>query len=149
MLLIELCYVHTMHPGHASQIQRQLRSQAAAPCRILQDADRADDVRWLPGAKLNIAESALWGREDSAPALALCWAEELAPQSMHSVTWADLRAQSILVASALQAQGLQPGQSCPAYAGCADLSCALSVFQAAQPSVRLFGPPDKPCPPEG
>ena len=76
---------------------------------MLQDADRADDVRWLPGAKLNIAESALWGRDDSAKAL--CWADESASQSVHSMTWADLRAQSSAVAAALQAQGLQPGQN--------------------------------------
>ena len=89
---------------------------------MLQDADRADDVRWLPGAKLNIAESALWGRDDSAKAL--CWADESAPQSVHSMTWADLRAQSSAVAAALQAQGLQPGDNCFCFGQMVDLGYA-------------------------
>lgn len=45
---------------------------------MLESASNPDDCRWLPGARLNIAESALCVRDPDAPAL--LWAEEEAPE---------------------------------------------------------------------
>ena len=104
--------------------------------RMLQEAARADDIRWLPGARLNIAESALWGRDDSAPALR--WADESSPQRVPSMTWAELRVRSVAVACALQAQGLQPGACtpesvpCPAWCHCCRGYCCYASTSNCQ-----------------
>ena len=44
---------------------------------MLEAASSPDDCRWLPGARLNVAESALCARAPDAPGL--LWGEEAAP----------------------------------------------------------------------
>lgn len=66
-----------------------------------------DDVRWLPGARLNIAESALCVRDQDAPAL--LWAEEEAPEVIHTLTLGELRLQAGRFAAALSAAGFTAG----------------------------------------
>ena len=75
--------------------------------RILQQASNPDDMRWLPGARLNIAESALCVRDQDAPAL--LWAEEETPQLVRALTLGELRLRSEHFAAALRAAGHTPG----------------------------------------
>eukprot|EP00891_Asterochloris_glomerata_P007518 jgi/Astpho2/7518/Aster-02084 len=79
------------------------------PDKILQSAQNPDECHWLPGARLNIAESALSARDPDAPAVV--WAEEGHPQCVHSLTLGQLRRRSVRVAVALKAAGIQPGQA--------------------------------------
>ena len=76
-------------------------------CRILQAACNPDECRWLHGARLNIAESALSARDPDAPAVV--WAEEGHPESVHSLTLGQLRQRCVRVAVALKSAGIQPG----------------------------------------
>ncbi len=62
---------------HHNARGRQCGAVARA-CRMLEAAASPDDCRWLPGARLNIAESALCARDEDAPAL--LWAEEESPE---------------------------------------------------------------------
>lgn len=78
------------------------------PCRILQNDPNPDAARWLPGARLNIAECALCCRDPDAAAL--LWAEEGAPDVLRRVTLRSLRASSFRVAAALWAAGFRPGE---------------------------------------
>lgn len=91
-----------VHAAFAQNLRRQLQ------CRILQSARNPDECRWLPGARLNIAESALSARDPDAPAVV--WAEEGHPQCVHSLTLGQLRRRSVRVAVALKAAGIQPGE---------------------------------------
>lgn len=79
----------------------------ACTSRILQSASDPDDVRWLPGAQLNIAESALCVRDQDAPAL--LWAEEEAPDQIRALTLGELRLRAQRFAAALRAAGYTPG----------------------------------------
>ena len=71
-------------------------------------ASNPDDVSWLPGARLNIAESALNGRDPDAPAL--IWAIEEAPDTLHTLSLGELRAQAVHFAASLHAAGFSPGK---------------------------------------
>ncbi len=78
------------------------------PSRALQrHPASADDCRWLPGARLNIAECCLVGRDPDRPAIV--WAEEGRPEVVQSVTLGELSRRSAHVAEALRAAGLRPG----------------------------------------
>jgi hypothetical protein len=74
---------------------------------MLQGASTPDDMRWLPGARLNIAESALCVRDPDAPAL--LWADEGAPDVVRSMTLGELRLRAQHFAAALAAAGHSPG----------------------------------------
>lgn len=74
---------------------------------MLQRANSPDDMRWLPGARLNIAESALCMRDPDAPAM--LWADEDAPDVVHSMTLGELRQRAQHFAAALSAAGHSPG----------------------------------------
>ncbi|CAL8471383.1 g10925 [Coccomyxa elongata] len=120
------------------------------PSRILQSASNPDDVRWLPGAQLNIAESALCVRDQDAPAL--LWAQEEAPDQICALTLGELRLRTQRFAAALRLAGHTPGQAIAidmpmtveavvAYfgivlAGCAAVSIADS-FAPAEIAMRL------------
>ncbi|EIE19718.1 acetyl-CoA synthetase-like protein, partial [Coccomyxa subellipsoidea C-169] len=120
------------------------------PSRIFEHASNPDDMRWLPGARLNIAESALCVRDQDAPAL--LWAEEESPDIIHALTLGELRLRAQHFAAALRAAGHTPGQAIAidmpmtveavvAYfgivlAGCAAVSIADS-FAAAEIAMRL------------
>lgn len=75
---------------------------------MLQGSPDPDSVRWLPGARLNIAECALSGRDPDAAAV--LWAPEGAPQDLRSMTLGQLRRRASRVAAALRAAGYQPGE---------------------------------------
>jgi hypothetical protein len=75
--------------------------------RILQRASNPDDMLWLPGARMNIAESVLCVRDQDAPAL--LWAEEESPQLVHALTLGELRLRAQHFAAALRAAGHTPG----------------------------------------
>ncbi|KAK9802017.1 hypothetical protein WJX73_001758 [Symbiochloris irregularis] len=77
------------------------------PSRMLQPASKPEDVRWLPGARLNIADSAICTRDPDL--VALVWADEAMPQHVHTLTRGQLRWQSLEVAAALRHMNLQPG----------------------------------------
>lgn len=78
-------------------------------CRIFQSASSPDGVRWLPGAKLNIAETALCN--SSPEAIAIVWADESSPYQLATVSWSQLKHRCQLVAAALVAAGFKPGMS--------------------------------------
>jgi acyl-coenzyme A synthetase/AMP-(fatty) acid ligase len=71
-------------------------------------ASNPDNVSWLPGAQLNIAESALTGRDPDAPAL--IWATEEAPETLHTLSLGTLCAQAMHFAASLHAAGFLPGK---------------------------------------
>lgn len=70
----------------------------------------ADEDIWLPGARLNIAESCFEGRDPDAPALV--WADEASPRAIHTTSLGSLRLQSFHVAASLQQLGIRPGTMC-------------------------------------
>lgn len=76
--------------------------------RIFEHASNPDDMRWLPEARLNIAESALCVRDQDAPAL--LWAEEESPDIIHALTLGELRLRAQHFAAALRAAGHTPGR---------------------------------------
>ena len=75
--------------------------------RMLQTAANPDDIRWLPGARLNVAESALCVRDPDAPAV--IWATEEAPDVLHTLSLGELRREAMRFAAALRAAGFSPG----------------------------------------
>lgn len=75
---------------------------------MLQTARNPDDVRWLPGAQLNIAESVLNMRDPDAPAL--IWAAEEAPDTLHTLSLGELRREATRFAAALRNAGFSPGE---------------------------------------
>lgn len=80
------------------------------PSHVLSaNADDPDMVRWLPGARLNIAECALSGHDPDRPAI--LWASESDPTAVRTVTRAELARQAQHVADALRSWGISPGDS--------------------------------------
>jgi hypothetical protein len=79
--------------------------------RILERAANPDDMRWLPHARLNIAESALAARDQDAPAL--LWADEAAPDAVRALTLWELRLRAQRFAAALGAASFAPGAATP------------------------------------
>lgn len=77
---------------------------------MLEHGPDADRCIWLPGARFNAAECALAGRD--ADRTAIVWADEAAPQQLHSMTLDQLATRCAHVAAALRAMGLQPGKCC-------------------------------------
>ena len=75
--------------------------------RMLQPHDEPEKLRWLPGARLNIAECALRGWDPDAPALV--WAAEGAPERLRALTLDQLRRRAYTVASSLRSCGYRPG----------------------------------------
>lgn len=70
-----------------------------------------DQVRWFPGARMNVAECALLGRGSDVEA-AIVWADEKSPKQLHIISRKDLRQRSLHVATALCMMGLHPGDGC-------------------------------------
>ncbi len=66
----------------------------------------AEEAQWLPGARFNIAESALRG-DDSRPAV--LWADEAAPATVRTLSLGQLRRQALAVAASLRASGYTSG----------------------------------------
>ncbi len=118
------------------------------PGAILDASDGAEQARWLPGARLNIAESCFARRDWTAPAI--IWQAEGGP--LRRMTVEELYAASTRVARALRADGFSPGdaiaidmpmtpESVVIYlgivlAGCAVVSIADS-FAAEEIATRL------------
>ena len=101
-LLYELCL---MGPARRDSLCLMKLSQ----CRMLQTARNPDDIRWLPGARMNIAQSALSMRDPDAPAL--IWAAEEAPDALHTLSLGELRSEALRFAAALRKAGFSPGES--------------------------------------
>lgn len=80
---------------------------AGAHCRMLQTARNPDDIRWLPGARMNIAESALSMRDPDAPAL--IWAAEEAPAALRTLSLGELRREALRFSAALRRAGFSAG----------------------------------------
>ena len=89
---------------------------AELDCRILQTARNPDDVRWLPRARMNIAESALSMRDPDAPAL--IWAAEEAPDTLHTLSLGELRREALRFSAALRKAGFSPGEAMTRKATC-------------------------------
>lgn len=70
-------------------------------------AENPDQIRWLPEARLNIAEAAVCSRPESATAI--IWADEAAPDQLSSMTLGELKSQCQHVAAALHAAGYTAG----------------------------------------
>jgi hypothetical protein len=79
------------------------------PHRVLELGPDPDTCVWLPGARLNIAECALTGRDPDSPAVV--WADESDPGTLHSWTYAQLADRSAHIAEGLRAMGMQPGDA--------------------------------------
>ncbi len=77
---------------------------------MLQTADNPDEIRWLPGARFNIAEAALCTRPAASPAIV--WADESLPSQLARVSLGQLKQRCQHVAAALAAAGFKPGE-CP------------------------------------
>ena len=74
---------------------------------MLERHDNPEKQRWLPGARLNIAECALTGWDPDAPALV--WAAEDFPNRLHSLTLDQLRRRCYAFAASLCSCGYRPG----------------------------------------
>lgn len=81
------------------------------PYRVHERGKASDSGRWFPGARLNIAESALSRENAGNPAL--IWAEEQSPTRLQKMTLADLRQKCRQVAAQLQSMGIKPGKTNP------------------------------------
>lgn len=81
------------------------------PARILDrpPPDAPDAAVWLPGARLNAAACALYGRDDDAVAL-LC-ADEAAPARVATTRLGELKANAAAAGAALAAAGIRPRDS--------------------------------------
>jgi acetyl-CoA synthetase len=77
------------------------------PSAILEPDEDPSQARWLPGARLNIAESCFTGRDNSA--IAVIWADE--DGALQTLSLAELRRRANEVAWAIQASGLLPGDA--------------------------------------
>ena len=64
-------------------------------------------MRWLPGARLNIAETAL--ANSPGDRTAIVWADESAPSRLATVSWGELKQRCQHVAAALTAAACTPG----------------------------------------
>lgn len=121
------------------------------PTCILKDSkERPEDVVWLPGARLNIAEAALSGWDLDLPAIV--WADESLPDKIETLSRRDICFRVQHVANALKAWGLEAGdpvaidmamsvESVVAYlgvvlSGCTAVSIADS-FSSAEIATRL------------
>ncbi|KAL0031137.1 hypothetical protein WJX77_005362 [Trebouxia sp. C0004] len=120
------------------------------PTRMLQTADDPDEIRWLPGARFNIAAAALCTRHAASPAIV--WADESSPSQLARVSLGRLKQRCQQVAAALAAAGFRPGDAIAInmpmtveavviylgviYAGCAAVSIADS-FAPSEISTRL------------
>ncbi|DBA69755.1 TPA: hypothetical protein ACH3X2_012479 [Trebouxia sp. C0005] len=120
------------------------------PTRMLQTADNPDEIRWLPGARFNIAEAALCTRHAASPAIV--WADESSPSQLARVSLGQLKQRCQQLAAALAAAGFSPGDAIAInmpmtveavviylgiiYAGCAAVSIADS-FAPSEISTRL------------
>ncbi|MEL6349196.1 MAG: AMP-binding protein, partial [Myxococcota bacterium] len=78
------------------------------PSSILSVEDGVEQARWLPGARLNIAESCFRGRRADVPAL--IWRRE-GDETLGRMTIDALHQRSRTVAGALAALGHKPGQA--------------------------------------
>jgi acetoacetyl-CoA synthetase len=78
--------------------------------RVLADPTMPGAV-WFPGARLNYAEHAFRGKDDSA--VAIVHAGELRDQA--ELTWGELREQVRQIAGGLRALGVEPGDRVAAY----------------------------------
>ena len=65
---------------------------------MLQEQSNPDESRWFPGAKVNIALSALQCRKALPGKAAVIWADEDSPQQLHHVTLPALRSRALHVA---------------------------------------------------
>ncbi len=74
---------------------------------MLERHENPEKQRWLPGARLNIAECALTGWDPDAPAL--LWAAEGSPYRLHSLTLDQLRRRCHAFAASLHSSGYRPG----------------------------------------
>ncbi len=79
--------------------------------RMLEPHKTPEKQRWLPGARLNIAECALTGWDPDAPAL--LWAAEGFPDRLHSLTLDQLRRRCYSFAASLRSCGYRPGDGYP------------------------------------
>ncbi len=120
---------------------------AERPHRILDDSGGPANAVWLPGGRMNIAESCF---QADALALALVWAGS--DGELHRVSYGELRRLANRVAHGLQRLGLQPGDGVAVFmpmtarsvaiylgivlAGCVVVSIADS-FSAEQIQTRL------------
>ena len=77
---------------------------------MLQTADNPDEIRWLPGARFNIAEAALCTRPAASPAIV--WANESSPGQLARVSLGQLKQRCQQLAAALATAGFKPGV-CP------------------------------------
>jgi hypothetical protein len=78
---------------------------------MLDPHEEPEKLRWLPGARLNIAECALRGWDPDAPALV--WAAEGAPERLRALTLDQLRRRAYAVAASLRSCGYRPGDEAP------------------------------------
>lgn len=74
---------------------------------MVQMAENPDMIRWLPEARLNIAEAALGNQ--SQHATAIVWADEAAPDKLARMMLGELRGRCQQVAAALAAAGYVAG----------------------------------------
>ncbi len=115
-----------------------------APERLLEG--RGEAARWLPGARLNIAQSCWAGRDPAATALV--WQRDGGP--LQRIDLGELRRRSERVAGALRAAGFRPGDavgacmpmnawSVPIYLGTVLAGCQLvSIADSfAPPEIAL------------
>ena len=83
---------------------------------MLERHENPEKLRWLPGARLNIADCALRGWDPDAPALV--WAAEGAPQDLRTLTLDQLRRRAYAVATSLRSCGYHPGVAGPTCCCC-------------------------------
>ena len=107
--------------------------------RMLQTASSPDDIRWLPGARLNVAESALCVRDPDVPAM--IWASEEAPDVLHTLSLGELRREAMRFAAALRAAGFSPGaRNMLLYVSRRRRSSSAAIMAKMLPSDAKVGP---------
>ena len=107
--------------------------------RMLQTASNPDDIRWLPGARLNVAESALCVRDPDVPAM--IWASEEAPDVLHTLSLGELRREAMRFAAALRAAGFSPGaRNMLLYVSRRRRSSGAAIMAEMLPSDAKVGP---------
>ena len=119
---------------------------------MLERHKNPEKQRWLPGARLNIAECALTGWDPDAPAL--LWAAEGSPDRLHSLTLDQLRRQCHAFAASLRRFGYRPGddnytkyssQICRSVLGNMTVACICGYAER----FRMYMPCESSCKMQG
>ncbi|MGB0653444.1 MAG: AMP-binding protein [Thermoplasmatota archaeon] len=113
------------------------------PEQVLDDSQGAEHPRWLPGARMNIADACFQASPDRVAVLA---ASEDRPEP-RPVTYGELQDLADRVAAGCRALGLQPGDAVALYLPM-NVECVAAYLGIVKAGLAVVSIPDSFAPPE-